>query len=60
MRQLDQRGGHPLCQHHERYEGSDVELIVGGYREIHGQCKDAGHHQPFERGDDGLDHIGCT
>ena len=29
MRQLDQRRGYPLGQHHERDESADIDLIVG-------------------------------
>ena len=58
LRELDQRGGHPLGQHHERDESADIDLIFRGDREINGERKGAVDHQSFEWRHDGLDDIG--
>ena len=57
MRQMDRAGGHPLRQHHKRDQSADIELIVGGDREIDGERQDATDHQLLERRNDGLDDI---
>ena len=58
FRHLHQRPGHPLRQHQERKQRSDVNRIVGRERKVDADRERAVHRQSLQRPHPGLHQIG--